>query len=248
MAVEFRFPDVGEGIHEGKLVKWLVAEGQAVKRDDALCEVETDKAVVELPAPADGIVLKRFVEEGTTINVGDVLVVIGAKGEGIPSATAKTPIPAQAIATIEEKTVARVPSAAPAENASYRTAQNGSPVLAHAGENARALPHTRKLARVLGIDISKVTGTGNGGRVTDADVQGFKEKGIPSVSFAPAKHGGETQTVEYGTIEVLPLSGVRKAVAEKLAWSWHSAVHVTLMDEVAVDELSQIREKEKARL
>ena len=92
MAMNFKFPDVGEGIHEGKMVKWLVKEGDEVKEDAVLCEVETDKAVVEIPSPRKGFLLKLYFKEGDVIKVGQTLVTIGEKGEAIP---------------IEEKTVSK---------------------------------------------------------------------------------------------------------------------------------------------
>jgi pyruvate dehydrogenase E2 component (dihydrolipoamide acetyltransferase) len=203
--------------------------------------------VVELPAPVDGIVLKRFFEEGTVIHVGDVLVVIGERGEQVPQGASKTvatttPLPLASPARATHETIPRVPE--------QETVLQSQPLhqLSPSAEGASAMPHTRKLARVLGVDLANVTGTGPGGRVTDSDVRSAKDNHVPTVSFVPAKHGGETKTVEQGTVEVLPLSGIRKAVAEKLGQSWHSAIHVTLMDEVEVDALSVIREKEKQRL
>ncbi|MFH1750681.1 MAG: biotin/lipoyl-containing protein, partial [Candidatus Micrarchaeota archaeon] len=80
MALNFKFPDVGEGIHEGKLVKWLVKEGDQIKEDASLAEVETDKAVVEIPSPKTGFILKTYFKEGDVIKVGQTLVTIGEKG------------------------------------------------------------------------------------------------------------------------------------------------------------------------
>src|SRR3989338_2385950 len=229
MATEFRFPDVGEGITEGKLVKWLVEVGDTVAKDQSLCEVETDKAIVELPSPENGSVLKILVEEGHSIQVGKVLIVIGRRGESVPHPKAET----NAVLPAENK------KAAPVALAPF-IQTNPAAVL--------AMPHTRKLARILGVDISKVKGSGPGGKVTDADVQKYKENAVPSVSFTPSRHGGETQEAEHGTVEVLPLIGMRRAIAEKLSESHREMVHVTLMDEVDVEELISFLEKEKTRL
>ena len=143
MANSFKLPDLGEGLTEGEVARWLVAEGQEIAEDDPLVEIQTDKATVEIPSPYAGTVLQILVAEGEVAPVGAVLVVIGEAGEAVPD----TPAPK------DEK-----PDAA----------QSGTP--ATTGRIA-ATPLVRKVAQELGVDLATVTGTGPGGRITDEDVR-----------------------------------------------------------------------------
>ncbi len=158
MPTEFKFPDVGEGITEGKLIKWHVKEGGHVKTDETLAEVETEKAVVELPSPVEGTVLKLNGKEGDTIKVGEVIVVIGEKGEAV-------------------KTISKVGGQREApkksEAAPQPTPQTG----------VLATPAIRKLASDMGVTLSNVKGTGPGGRITEDDVKNIAKPKAPKVTF-----------------------------------------------------------------
>jgi pyruvate dehydrogenase E2 component (dihydrolipoamide acetyltransferase) len=164
VAREFRLPDIGEGLTEAEIVRWLVAEGDEVAADQPIVEVETDKAVVEIPSPYDGVILSHGGAEGDVIAVGDVLVTIGEPGEAL------------------------APSPAPEETGGQVSDSQPEPIVGTLGEEAelltvsrdesapmpravQALPIVRKLARDHGIDLETVTGTGPGGRITRADVE-----------------------------------------------------------------------------
>lgn len=149
MAFVFNFPDVGEGIHEGRIVEWLVAEGAVVVEDEPLLKVETDKAVVELPSPKSGTVLKVHVPAEAAIEVGDALVTIGAEGESLPADGDTQGGP----------TLVAVP---PPEQ---------TPPTPKTGRRPLATPKTRALARRLGVDLTAVKGSGSGGRITDEDIE-----------------------------------------------------------------------------
>jgi pyruvate dehydrogenase E2 component (dihydrolipoamide acetyltransferase) len=149
MAKEFRFPDVGEGITEGEVVRWAVAEGDRVEVDATLGEIETDKAVVEIPSPFAGTVLKLHFRPKDIVKVGQVLVTIGEKGEAIPVAEAARAGAPPAVA-----------------------AAAGAPV---PGPAVLATPAVRKLAGELGLDLASVPATGPGGRITEEDVRRAKE-------------------------------------------------------------------------
>jgi len=149
MAKEFRFPDVGEGIVEGEVVRWAVAEGDRVEIDQALGEIETDKAIVEIPSPFAGTILKLHFKPKDIVKVGQVLVTIGEQGEAVPE-----------IAAV----------AAPAVLQPVAAAGASAP-----GRQVLATPAVRKLAGELGLDPASVTGTGPGGRITEEDVRGAKE-------------------------------------------------------------------------
>ena len=218
MAYVFSFPDVGEGIHEGRIVEWLVAEGSTVAEDEALVKVETDKAVVELPSPRAGKVMRLHAAADAVIHVGDPLVTIGEAGEQLPAAAAPTPDPERAA------TGPRPPVAA-AEPAPAR--------------RPAATPRTRALARRLGVDLLAVRGTGTGGRITDEDVERAArgEAALPpAVPAAPAPSIRRAATVE-GEVERLPISHLRKVIANAMRASKQTAAHVTHVDEADVTQL-----------
>jgi len=159
MVFEFRLPDVGEGVAEGEVVKWLVKEGAEVGENQPLVEIMTDKVNVEIPSPKKGTVLRLMAKEGEVVKVGQVLLVIGEKGE---QAATKTPEPSTAKTApvlVKPELLAAAPLAPPA--------------VSKKPQEILATPATRKLARDLDIDLSLVQGTGAGGRIIDEDVQRF---------------------------------------------------------------------------
>lgn len=252
---EFKFPDVGEGIHEGTVVKWHVKEGDTVKTDQAIVDVETDKAVVELPSPASGTILKINFHEGTVVNVGDTLVVIGTPGEAVGSA----------------------PQSPQAKEA-QKTAQ--APPIASPG-GILAAPSTRKLARELNVDITKIRGTGPAGRISDDDVKAAsgsaqsagagqatrqpagavqqvaaQAAGRPAQSQIPAQPQapGPAGTAQQGAAGIIktadgdiriPMTGIRKTIAERMLYSKTHIPHACGMDFADVTKLVSIREREK---
>ena len=235
MAREFLLPDIGEGLTEAEIVRWLVPEGGHVEADQPVVEVETDKAVVEIPSPFAGTVLRHGGAEGETIRVGSVLVVIGEDGEVEASATLAPEVePSHA--------------AAPIVGSLSEDAEVLSPVgLSAAGEGAKevkALPIVRKLAREMGVDLGQVRGTGPEGRVTREDVvaaaPSTTEAQTPSGesmpqdrTASPAEDSAEDQR--------RPLSRLRRTIASNMARSWAEIPHVTTFDEVDATRLVEIR-------
>lgn len=228
MAFVFNFPDVGEGIHEGRVVEWLVAEGDEVAEDQALLKVETDKAVVELPSPKAGTVLKLHVPADAEIHVGDPLVTIGAAGEAVADEA-----PADAPEQPKAAPVAPSEADGPAEPP------------ASGGRRPPATPRTRRLARELGVDLGSVRGSGAGGRITDEDVRRAAEGGPaepaaqPSPAPAPAapEVAPPPRPVAAGGVERVPISHLRKVIAGAMRTSKHHSAHVTHVDEADVTEL-----------
>jgi pyruvate dehydrogenase E2 component (dihydrolipoamide acetyltransferase) len=159
MAYEFKLPDLGEGLTEGEVARWLVSEGQEVAEDDPLVEVQTDKTTVEIPSPASGKVARILVAEGDIVPVGTVLVVIG--GDGIGPAEPEQPRAEEATQTQAAKVVERPASA-----------------------RVRATPLVRRVAEEIGVDLASITGTGPQGRITEDDVRAAA--GAPQ---APVKEG-----------------------------------------------------------
>jgi len=148
MAYEFKLPDLGEGLTEGEVARWLVQEGEAIAEDDPLVEIATDKTTVEIPSPAAGTVTQILVQEGEVVPVGTVLVVIGGDGDSLPGNSllqgAESP-PEQRPSTPRNRLLQ--------------------------GENVRATPLVRRLAQELGVELATVTGTGPQGRITEGDVR-----------------------------------------------------------------------------
>ncbi|MER1955834.1 MAG: dihydrolipoamide acetyltransferase family protein [Solibacillus sp.] len=261
MAFTFRLPDIGEGIHEGEIVKWFVKPGDQVKEDDILAEVQNDKAVVEIPSPVDGTVEEIFVEEGTVAIVGDALIRFDApgyedlklKGDDHHDANeaAKTEAQVQATAEagqdVKKQEVAKID--APKAEVPAEVAQPTS------NKRIIAMPSVRKYAREKSVDIQQVTGSGKNGRIVKEDIESFLNGGAQAVAAEEVTTQEVTGAVETTTAPVVlegefpetreKMSGIRKAIAKAMVHSKHTAPHVTLMDEVDVTELVAHRKQFK---
>ncbi|HED03570.1 MAG TPA: 2-oxo acid dehydrogenase subunit E2 [Candidatus Fraserbacteria bacterium] len=236
MATEFKLPDVGEGIHEGEIVKWLVQVGQTVEEDQPLVEVMTDKATVEIPSPVAGTILELKAQEGEVAEVGSVLVVIGAAGEA-PQANGRQ-------ATSQAQAAAR-----PAQPVEPAIAPSAGPAVSAPSQRTRVLatPATRKLARQLGVEIAQVSGSGPNGRVTDADVKSLAAAGpapltrpTEAVVTRPMAANGPAPRPEARE-ERLPLRGIRKVISDHMIHAVTTAAHFTFVDEVDMTELVKTR-------
>jgi pyruvate dehydrogenase E2 component (dihydrolipoamide acetyltransferase) len=241
MALEFHFPDVGEGITEGEVVRWLVKEGEMVRADQPIVEVETDKAVVEIPAPNAGMILRLAVGEGEKIQVGDVLIVIGEAAETEwaqkPAAEPVAPVSVSVVGTLAD-TSAELP---PPPAMSDATAE------ARGSRRILAIPSVRKLARDLGVDLAHVTPTGPRGRIRREDVlQAVPSPPTAAISSAaePAPRSSK-ETDEYGPTESLPLPALRRTIAAAMVRAASTAVPVTTTDEVDITDLVAIRQRSK---
>jgi len=220
MAFVFNFPDVGEGIHEGRVVEWLVAEGDAVAEDQAMLKVETDKAVVELPSPHTGTVLKLHVAADATIFVGDALVTIGSPDEELSEVEAA---PAEA------------PKGSAPAPAGVEAGSSVAPAVA--AKRPLATPRTRALARKLGVELSQIVGSGSGGRILDEDVQRAADGGGGLPATVPVVASGVVAATADGEVERVPISHLRKMIANAMRASKHNAAHVTHVDEADVTDL-----------
>lgn len=251
MAFEFKLPDIGEGIHEGEIVKWFVKPNDEVDEDDVLAEVQNDKAVVEIPSPVKGKVLELKVEEGTVATVGQTIITFDAPGyEDLQfkgsdeSDDAKTEAQVQSTAEAGQDVAKEEQTQEPA-----KATGAGQQDQAEVDPNKRviAMPSVRKYAREKGVDIRKVTGSGNNGRVVKEDIDSFVNGGAQEAApqetaakpaAAPAPEGEFPETREK-------MSGIRKAIAKAMVNSKHTAPHVTLMDEVDVTNLVAHRKQFK---
>ncbi|WP_075617416.1 dihydrolipoamide acetyltransferase family protein [Paenisporosarcina indica] len=272
MAFEFRLPDIGEGIHEGEIVKWFVKAGDTIGEDDILCEVQNDKAVVEIPSPVAGKIEEVVIGEGTVATVGQVLIRIDApgyedlkfKGDHEDEPKAQVTTESQVQATLEDgKEVNKEATPVAKELAPEKQvseATNAAPK-AQKDLNGRviAMPSVRKFARDNDVEITQVSGSGKNGRVMKQDIEAFMNGG-QSTEAEAAISTQETVTeekVEKVAQVAAPslegefpetrekMSGIRKAIAKAMVHSKHTAPHVTLMDEVDVTELVAHRKKFK---
>ncbi|MCY7494358.1 MULTISPECIES: dihydrolipoamide acetyltransferase family protein [Bacillus] len=261
MAFEFKLPDIGEGIHEGEIVKWFVKPNDEINEDDVLAEVQNDKAVVEIPSPVKGKVLELKVEEGTVATVGQTIITFDAPGyenlqfkgneeEGEAKTEAQVQGTAEAGNEPEKKEVAQEEAAA-ATGAGAQEQVDADP-----NKRVIAMPSVRKYAREKGVEIYKVAGSGKNGRVLKEDIDSFvnggsaaqeaapqaaesaKEEAAPKAAAAPVLEGEFPETREK-------MSGIRKAIAKAMVNSKHTAPHVTLMDEVDVTNLVAHRKQFK---
>lgn len=233
MVFEFKFPDIGEGLTEGEIVRWLVKEGDEIKEGQPLVEVETDKALAEIPSPKTGVILKILAREKEIVKVGQVIVVFGEKGEALAAPPPK-PISVGVVGELEE-----APEEAPSVAAKVEPIKP-----AFVSEHALATPSVRALAKELGVDINKLQGTGPEGRVLERDVRQFAEAKEKPVE--PVKKPVKVKKYDlYGYVDRIPLRGVRRSIAKAMVKSKYTAPHVSAMDDADVTELWQIREKEK---
>ncbi|MAG58537.1 MAG: dienelactone hydrolase, partial [Planctomycetes bacterium] len=226
MTVEFKLPDIGEGVAEGEIVRWIVKEGDAITEDQPMVEVMTDKATVEITSPVTGTVGKILAQDGEVVPVHSVIVHLEESGgAAAPAAAAAPAVAAPAAAT--------APAAAAA-------AANGGKVL--------AAPATRKLAREHGIDLGQLAGSGPRGRITRQDVQSFLTR-APEPQAAPAAPAAAPapvyvpRTFEAGGAETVPYRGIRKATGDQMVRSMYTAPHFTYVDEIDMTDLYALRKQ-----
>lgn len=267
VAFQFRLPDIGEGIHEGEIVKWFVKPGDKIQEDDVLCEVQNDKAVVEIPSPVEGTVEEILVQEGTVAVVGDVLVTFDAPGyedlqfKGDHGEEAKAEgeknTEAQVQATAEAGQEVKKEAAPVQENSAETGAGSQPQVEADPSRRIIAMPSVRKYAREQGVNIREISGSGDNGRIMKEDIDAFKNgKTAPQQPAAQseASQQNDTETTEIQKVSIPEgqypetrekMSGMRKAIAKAMVKSKQTAPHVTLMDEVDVTLLVAHRKKFK---
>ncbi|WP_413585198.1 2-oxo acid dehydrogenase subunit E2 [Bdellovibrio sp. HCB274] len=253
-AQDVKLPELGEGVTEGELVKWLVKSGDSVKADQAIAEVLTDKATVEVPTPVAGVVGELKFKAGDVVKVGSTMITLTGAG-GSATATsggAAAAAPQAAAASSSAKATADMPAAkaaAPVATSSAATANGIFPPVADS--KVLATPATRRLARETGVDINGLSGSGLAGRVTREDVLAAGGAGTPAGAVASAKATGMTiprpayQGQAGAAEERVALIGIRKRIAENMQRSKQIIPHFTIMDEAKVDALVALRESLK---
>ena len=246
--IEFRLPELGEGIESGQVIEVLVAPGDRVSLEQPLLEVETDKAAVEIPSPADGTVTDVLVSAGDTVAINDVLVRIEGDPEGKEPESKEPATPAVADEA-EEKSPAATEK--PAQEAKPAKEEKPSPERAPRADDTpppgplkvAAAPSVRRLARELGVSLSSVTGSGPRGRLLERDVKAHAKAIITSAASAPAAAPAEPDLPDFsrwGETVTESFSTVRKLTAERLTQAW-AAPHVTQFDKADATRLEELR-------
>ncbi|MBX3020826.1 MAG: 2-oxo acid dehydrogenase subunit E2 [Bdellovibrionales bacterium] len=261
-----KLPDVGEGVTEGELVKWLVKVGDTVKADQPVVEVMTDKATVEVPSPYAGVVKELKFKEGDVIPIETVILILDADGAKPAGASAAPPQQLKTPSAVESQPGQMAkPATAPVSAAALNKVGTASAAMgagATAGmdvyppaadSRVLATPATRRLARETGVDINQLSGTGMAGRVTRDDV--VKAKGSNGTGGGAGAVSARAPIMDIprpavisqpGALEErVPLRGIRKKIAENMQMAKHVIPHFTLMEEVRVDELVKLRAQAK---
>jgi 2-oxoglutarate dehydrogenase complex dihydrolipoamide succinyltransferase (E2) component len=249
--MDFKLPDLGEGVAEGEIVRWLVAEGQQVKEDEPMVEVMTDKATVQIPSPTTGVVRQILAKEGQTVKVGTSLVVLdSAKGGESPQQIQQPKSEAPQTQSPQEITQM---------DTSSKTIQQQE--VSKGPRQIIATPATRKLARDLGVDIETVSGTGPAGRITDQDIRTASKRTSqqlqqperivqqevqqaleqPKLQSPKSREDAVAGEVGQPNEERIAIHGIRKRISEKMLRSSQGTAPVTHVEEVDFTALSSLR-------
>ena len=261
---EFKLPDLGENIESGEVINVLVAEGDALSEDQPVIELETDKAVIEVPSTVSGTVSRVLVAEGDRAQVGQVILTVEVIGAGAAAAAPAAEPPAAAPAFEQQLQETAEPVAAdsadgaaapppqespPAPARDRDAADGGGPAetaFAAAEPEARlipAAPSVRRLAREIGVDIGRAEGTGPGGRISEDDVKALSRRLHESPAAAPGAAAAAPlpDFSRWGEIEVEPFSNVRRITAQRMAAAWSAIPHVTQHDQADITALEAWR-------
>ena len=247
MATEFKLPDLGENIASGDVVTVFVAEGDVVKPGQALLEVETDKAVIEVPCPPGGRIAKVLVKKGETVKVGQPLVIIEAAGAA--PAAAKPAAPAAAAAPAPAKpalAAAAAPAPTPAAAKPAPVPVAAAPVEEPVATAVKAVepagPAVRRLARELGVDLAAVRGSGPAGRIVREDViAAVRQAGGAGSGGRTQRASTATERDDWGPIRREQMSRMRKTIAANMVRSVQTIPHLTNYDDADVTELEALR-------
>src|SRR5579872_4534071 len=246
MPTDIVMPQMGESIFEGTITKWLKKPGDKVQRDEPLFEISTDKVDAEIPAPASGVLQDIKVTEGNTVQVNTVVGTISADGE---SAAAQAPAakPAPAAPAPAPRAEATPAKAAPPAPAPAAPAQEESD-----DDHARSSPLVRKIARENNVNLSQVSGTGLGGRITKQDITAFLERqqapaaAAAAPSSAPASRPAPAPAPAAIPGDLVPMTQMRKIIAQRMIESRRTSAHVHAMFEVDITRIVRLRNKTKS--
>jgi 2-oxoglutarate dehydrogenase E2 component (dihydrolipoamide succinyltransferase) len=242
---------MGESIAEGTIVRWIKKVGDAVDRDEPLFEISTDKVDAEIPAPAAGVLIAIAVKEGETVAVNSVVGTIGSAGEAPAAAASKPSEKADATGTPGASVAAPASPGTTAARALPPQAPQAPTAVAENFDRQKSSPLVRRIAKEHSVDIGRIAGTGIGGRVTKQDILGYIDNDSASIDSRSARPASEPlaqdrpQVVRSATDEVVPMSVMRKKIAEHMVVSRHTSAHVYSVFEVNYTRLDQIRQSKK---
>ncbi|HET9838639.1 MAG TPA: 2-oxoglutarate dehydrogenase, E2 component, dihydrolipoamide succinyltransferase [Candidatus Angelobacter sp.] len=255
-------PQMGESIFEGTITKWLKKPGDKVQRDEPLFEISTDKVDAEIPAPASGVLREIKVKEGTTVQVNTVVAVIG--GAGAPAAAPAKP--AVAASQPAKPVAAPAPQQPQAAQPHLEVVASQAGDGGHAGERVRSSPLVRRIAKENNIDLARVAGTGLGGRISKQDIQSFIQQygagqpGRPqAVTAPPPQRAAGAQAAAVPTPsrppapapvqalpgELVPMTPMRKKIAERMVESKHTSAHVHSIFKIDMTRIAKLRERKR---
>jgi len=257
MPTDIVMPQMGESIFEGTITKWLKKPGDKVQRDEPLFEISTDKVDAEIPAPASGILQDIRVVEGNTVQVNTVVGTIAGDGEAALPSRAPSQPPASAVAPpTKTQTVPPSPAASAEPEATVQAVHEGL-VREDQGDHSRSSPLVRKIAREHNVNLSQVPGTGMGGRITKQDIMTFLDRAetaaVPAVSVqpdarvassVPSPRPAATPSAISG--DIVPMTQMRKIIAQRMIESRRTSAHVHCMFEVDITRIVQLRNKTKS--
>ena len=270
MAVDIVMPQMGESIFEGTVTKWIKKEGDTVQRDEPLFEISTDKIDTEIPSPASGTLQKILVKEGQTVQINTVVAVIG---DGASKPAAETKPAAEPTPPVKEP--APPPGPAPTAGITGTTGaaqepakkepevaeqeEEGPEETVHDGDGVRSSPLVRRIAKERGVDLTALAGKGTGinGRITKRDILSYIEQGgakkaavpaAPARPAAPAKPGAPAPPAMKftGEVERVPMTAMRKSIAEHMVLSRRTSAHVTTLFEADCSRILKAKEKQQA--
>jgi pyruvate dehydrogenase E2 component (dihydrolipoamide acetyltransferase) len=238
--IEFKIPDLGENIKSASIVNILVKVGDTVKKDQDLLELETEKASIPIPSPANGVIKEILVKTGQSVQIGAVVMRIEAGAGAAAKETSSKPS-APAAATVAAAKTSVAVSALKTDPASTAP----MPILG-AQKDVPAAPSVRRFAREIGINISQVPGTGPGGRISLEDVKAYSKmlnaggRGLGGVA-TPARQLPDFN--KFGSTQRQPMNNIRKKTAEHLTYCWNTIPHVTQFDRADITELEKLRKQ-----
>jgi len=233
MSREFLLPDLGSGLKEGEIVHWRVAVGDVVTTDDLLVDIETEKAVIEVPVPYDGTVIALAAEEGESVKVGSMLAVFDTGEANVKTTNEAEPHSDQAVTT---QTI-------PTETVSATASPGPAPVAANNSGRIKAMPAVRRISSEFNVDLSQVTGTGRNGQVTKGDVLAFiknRTAGDTSVPDRSVQPGQQTHVSERQD-ERVPLTRLGRTIAANMSRSWREIPHVFTRMEARADGFLEVK-------
>ena len=251
--MEFKLPELGENVEGGDIINIMVSKGESVIKEQTIMEIETDKAVIELPAPIDGLIKELHVENGDSIIIGQLLVTFDTDGNQ-PSKSAEQDVSEPEAIAIKEVSQETVKEIKPEEQASdSELGSDNSNVISISREeedsdnnkiSIPASPSVRRLAREIGVEITNVDGSGSGGRITENDVKEFAKSNLSTTEAkksTTAKITQVDQTQKSGGL-IEEMNKVRVLTADRLTQSW-KAPHVTQHDKADITELEKLRKQ-----